>query len=107
MARGQGCGRGSECNDAPGCAQDKGLVDQTRGILTWVTQNCPDNYHANIGYATVRGPPCFIRPSLCGASSMCHPAISAGPLKGTNVGKLAVRSQDGQICAPACLALPS
>lgn len=33
--------------------QDKGLVDQTRGILTWVTNNCPDNYHKEIGYATV------------------------------------------------------
>ena len=52
------CGTSSmgEGNAACDCAQDKGLVDQTRGILTWVTQNCSDNYHANIGYATVRGP---------------------------------------------------
>ena len=33
--------------------QDKGLVDQTRGILNWVTENCPDNFHQEIGYATV------------------------------------------------------
>ena len=33
--------------------QDKGLVDQTRGILTWVTENCPDNFHQEVGYATV------------------------------------------------------
>jgi hypothetical protein len=28
-------------------------VDQTRGILTWVTNNCPGNFHEEIGYATV------------------------------------------------------
>ena len=33
--------------------QDKGLVDQTRGILNWVTENCPDNFHQEVGYATV------------------------------------------------------
>ena len=38
---------------APFLAQDKGLVDQTRGILTWVTENCPDNFHQEVGYATV------------------------------------------------------
>ena len=34
--------------------QDLNLVDQTRGILTWVTDNVPGNFHQEIGYATVR-----------------------------------------------------
>ncbi|EIE27676.1 alpha/beta-hydrolase [Coccomyxa subellipsoidea C-169] len=35
--------------------KDKGLVDQTRGILNWVTDNCPDNFHQHIQYVTVAG----------------------------------------------------
>ena len=34
--------------------QDLKLVDQTRGILTWVTDNVPGNFHQEVGYATVR-----------------------------------------------------
>lgn len=34
--------------------QDLKLVDQTRGILTWVTDNVPGNFHKEVGYATVR-----------------------------------------------------
>ena len=30
------------------------MVDQTRGILTWVTDNVPGNFHQEVGYATVR-----------------------------------------------------
>lgn len=37
--------------------QDKGLVDQTRGILTWVSENCPDNFHQHLAYVTVGNPP--------------------------------------------------
>ena len=33
--------------------QDLNLVDQTRGILTWVTDNVPGNFHEEVGYATV------------------------------------------------------
>ena len=33
--------------------QDLKLVDQTRGILTWVTDNVPGNFHQEVGYATV------------------------------------------------------
>ena len=29
-------------------------MDQTRGILTWVTDNVPGNFHQEVGYATVR-----------------------------------------------------
>ncbi len=56
-------------------AQDKGLVDQTRGILTWVTENCPDNFHANIGYATVRPPwpLCLLLPAWKDALSTIEP----------------------------------
>ncbi|CAL8463623.1 g3157 [Coccomyxa elongata] len=35
--------------------KDKGLVDQTRGILTWVSENCPDNFHQHLAYVTVAG----------------------------------------------------
>ena len=28
-------------------------MDQTRGILTWVTDNVPGNFHQEVGYATV------------------------------------------------------
>ena len=34
-------------------AQDLKLVDQTRGILTWVTDNVPGNFHQEVGYVTV------------------------------------------------------
>ncbi|CAK0738527.1 hypothetical protein CVIRNUC_001055 [Coccomyxa viridis] len=35
--------------------KDLKLVDQTRGILTWVTDNVPGNFHQEVGYATVAG----------------------------------------------------
>ncbi len=30
-------------------------MDQTRGILTYVEQNCPGRFHSNIEYVTVAG----------------------------------------------------
>ena len=35
--------------------QDAKVVDQTRGILTWVEQTCPGNFHSSIEYVTVAG----------------------------------------------------
>ena len=48
--------------------QDLKLVDQTRGILTWVTDNVPGNFHQEVGYATVstRQMPCAKADALQG-----------------------------------------
>lgn len=38
------------------CAlQEAKVMDQTRGILTYVEQNCPGRFHSNIEYVTVAG----------------------------------------------------
>ena len=47
-------GRTDEGDSSQPCVvQDLKLVDQTRGILTWVTDNVPGNFHKEVGYATV------------------------------------------------------
>jgi len=35
--------------------QEAKVMDQTRGILTYVEQNCPGRFHSNIEYVTVAG----------------------------------------------------
>ena len=52
--------------------QDLKLVDQTRGILTWVTDNVPGNFHKEVGYATVRRP---MLPGHCASASAHHPQL--------------------------------
>lgn len=32
-----------------------GVVDQTRGILTWVSENCPGSFHQDVDYVTIAG----------------------------------------------------
>lgn len=40
---------------SPHAAPPQGVVDQTRGILTWITDACPGAYHNQISYTTVAG----------------------------------------------------
>lgn len=35
--------------------QEAKVMDQTRGILTYVEQNCPGRFHSSIEYVTVAG----------------------------------------------------
>lgn len=35
--------------------QEAKVMDQTRGILTYVEQNCPGRFHSSIEYITVAG----------------------------------------------------
>ena len=37
------------------CLQEAKVMDQTRGILTYVEQNCPGRFHSAIEYVTVAG----------------------------------------------------
>ena len=50
--------------------QDLKLVDQTRGILTWVTDNVPGNFHKEVGYATVNS-----------CMQDCHALTQDGPTR--------------------------
>jgi len=40
---------------APHLAPPPGVVDQTRGILTWISENCPGCYHDDVEYVTIAG----------------------------------------------------
>uniref|UniRef100_A0A7S3VNG6 GPI inositol-deacylase n=1 Tax=Dunaliella tertiolecta TaxID=3047 RepID=A0A7S3VNG6_DUNTE len=33
----------------------KGIIDQTRGILTWCSDSCPGAYHPNVKYTSIAG----------------------------------------------------
>jgi pimeloyl-ACP methyl ester carboxylesterase len=40
---------------SPHLAPPPGVVDQTRGILTWISENCPGCYHDDVEYVTIAG----------------------------------------------------
>ena len=40
---------------SPHLAPPEGVIDQTRGILTWISQNCPGSFHDEIEYVTIAG----------------------------------------------------
>ncbi len=40
---------------SPHLAPPPGVVDQTRGILTWISENAPDCHHNDVEYVTIAG----------------------------------------------------
>jgi pimeloyl-ACP methyl ester carboxylesterase len=54
-----------------------GVVDQTRGILTWVSNECPGTFHEDVQYVTIAGR--FIRgASLLGPGNWQQRIVGAG-----------------------------
>ena len=45
----------ASCTDVSGMLKEAKVMDQTRGILTYVEQNCPGRFHTSIEYVTVAG----------------------------------------------------
>lgn len=58
--------------------QDSPIPDQTRGILTFVRESCPANYHPEVQYVSVAGK--YIKGAKIGdrEASLLQQAIGAG-----------------------------